>query len=44
MVDIKALNAKLQGYMKDPTESLDLSGMNIGVEGMRVVAAFLPKW
>jgi hypothetical protein len=38
------MNAKLAGYLKNPTASLDLSRMNIGVEGVKVVAAFLPKW
>jgi hypothetical protein len=44
MAEMKALNAKLAGYSKDPKDSLDLSGMNIGIEGMKVVGDFIPKW
>jgi hypothetical protein len=44
MAETKALNEKLEGYLKDPTACLDLSGINIGVKGVKVVAAFLPKW
>jgi hypothetical protein len=44
MAEMEALNAKLAGYSKDPKDSLGLSGMNIGIEGVKVVADFLPKW
>ena len=44
MANVEALNAKLAEYLKDPKDSLDLSGMGFGAEGAKVVAAFLPKW
>jgi hypothetical protein len=41
MAEMEALKAKLAVYTKD---SLDLSGMGIGAEGAKTVAAFLPNW
>ena len=41
---MEALNVKLGAYSKDPQDSLDLSGMGIGAEGAKTVAAFLPNW
>ena len=44
MVEMEALKAKLGAYTKDPQDSPDLSGMKLGTEGTKTVAAFLPKW
>jgi hypothetical protein len=44
MAGMKALKAMLAVYTADPEESLDLSGMGIGAEEAKTVAAFLPKW
>jgi hypothetical protein len=44
MAEMIALNAKLAAYSKEPKDSLDLSRMKIGAEGIKTVAAFLPKW
>jgi hypothetical protein len=44
MARMVALKAKLAVYTTDPKESLDLSGMGIGAEEAKTVAAFLPKW
>jgi hypothetical protein len=44
MAKLKALNARLAEYLEDPKDSLDLSGMGFGAEGVKLVAAFLPKW
>jgi hypothetical protein len=38
------LDAKLGAYLKDPKDSLDLSGMGIGAEGAKTIAALLPNW
>jgi hypothetical protein len=38
------LNAKLQAYLEDPKDILDLSGMDVRADGARIVAEFLPKW
>jgi hypothetical protein len=44
MAEKEALNAKLEGYLKDPKDTLDLSGMKLDAEGANTVASFLPKW
>jgi hypothetical protein len=44
MANMKALKAKLAEYLENPKDSLDLSGMKFGAEGVKLVAAFLPKW
>jgi hypothetical protein len=44
MAEKEALNANLEGYLKDPKDTLDLSGMKLGAEGANTVASFLPKW
>jgi hypothetical protein len=45
MVEKEALNAKLEGYLKDPNDTLGLSGMELDTEGgANTVASFLPKW
>jgi hypothetical protein len=44
MAEMEALKAKLEAYSKEPKDSLDLSKMVIGAEGMKTVAAFLPNW
>jgi hypothetical protein len=44
MVEMEALKAKLAAYTKDPQDSLDLSGMELGTEGMKTVATSLPNW
>ena len=50
MAEMEALKAKLAVYTKEPKDSLDLSGMGIGAEGLsgrkgaKTVAAFLPNW
>ena len=38
------LNAKIDVYLKDSQDSLDLSGMKFGTEGAKRVAEVLPKW
>jgi hypothetical protein len=38
------LDAKLDAYLQDPKDSLDLSRMDIGAEGAKKVAALLPQW
>jgi hypothetical protein len=38
------LNTKLDAYLQDPNDSLDLSGMNIGAEDVKQVADFLSQW
>ena len=43
MAEMEALKAKLAVYTK-AKDSLDLSGMGIGAEGAKTVAAFLPNW
>jgi hypothetical protein len=44
MAEMEALKAKLAVYTKEPKDRLDLSGMGIGAEGAKTVAAFLPNW
>ena len=41
---MEKLNAKIDVYLKDPQDSLDLSGMKFGTEGAKRVAEVLPKW
>ena len=41
---MEKLNAKIDVYLKDPQDSLDLSGMIFGAEGAKRVAEVLPKW
>jgi hypothetical protein len=43
LVEMDALGAKLKAYVEDPTGSLDLSGLDFGIEGVEKVASFLPK-
>jgi hypothetical protein len=38
------LDAKLDAYLQDPKDSLDVSGMDIGTEGAKKVATLLPQW
>ena len=44
MAGTKQLNAKLEAYLKDPHDTLDLAGMNFGIKGAQRVAEALPKW
>ena len=44
MAEMEALKAKLEAYSKEPKDSLDLSEMRFGAEGLKTVAAFLPNW
>jgi hypothetical protein len=44
MAEMEALKAKLEAYSKEPKDSLDLSEMGIGAEGIKAIAAFLPNW
>ena len=44
MAEIKKLNTRLDAYLKDPKNSLDLSGMKFGAGGARRIAEVLPKW
>jgi hypothetical protein len=37
------LDAKLDAYLQDPKDSLDLSGMGIGAEGAKTIATLLPN-
>jgi hypothetical protein len=41
---MEQLNAKLDAYLRDPKDSLDLSEMTIDAKGTERVAAFLRKW
>jgi hypothetical protein len=43
MAEIEALSAKLDAYLQDPQDSLDLSCMGFGAKGAEKVALFLPK-
>ena len=42
--EIEKLNTRLDAYLKDPKNSLDLSGMMFGAGGARRLAEVLPKW
>jgi hypothetical protein len=44
MAEKEALNAKLEEYLKDPKDTLDLSGMKLDAKGANTVASFLPNW
>jgi hypothetical protein len=44
MAEMEALKAKLAVYTKEPKDSLDLSGMGIGAEAAKTVAAVLRNW
>jgi hypothetical protein len=44
MAEKEALNAKLEEYLKDPKDTLDLSEMKLDAKGADTVASFLPKW
>jgi hypothetical protein len=37
------LGTKLDAYLQDPKDSLDLSGMGIGAEGAKTIATLLPN-
>ena len=41
---MEKLNAKIDVYLKDPQDSLDLSELLFGAEGAKRVAEVLPKW
>ena len=41
---MEKLNVKIDVYLKDPQDSLDLSGMSFGAEGAKRIAEVLPKW
>jgi hypothetical protein len=41
---MKELNAKVEAYLQDPKDSLDLSSIYFGADGARRVAEVLPKW
>ena len=43
-VEIEKLNTRLDAYLEDPKNSLDLSGMKFGADGARRLAEVLPKW
>jgi hypothetical protein len=38
------LNAKLEVYLQDPKNTLDLSGINFSANGAKRVSEVLPKW
>jgi hypothetical protein len=38
-----ALTEKLEAYKPDQ-KSLDLSGLDFGIEGAKKIASFLPEW
>jgi hypothetical protein len=44
MSNMEELNAKIEAYLQNPIESLDLSGMNFGADGAKRVAEVLPEW
>jgi hypothetical protein len=41
---MEALNVKIDAYLKNPQDRLDLSRINFGAEGAKRVAEVLPKW
>jgi hypothetical protein len=39
------LNTKLDAYLlRNPQDSLDLSGTYLGADGAKIIAEFLPQW
>ena len=41
---MEKLNAKVEAYLQDPKDILDLSGIHFGTDGARRVTEVLPKW
>ena len=41
---MKELNAKIEAYLQNPIDSLDLSGIRFGADGAKRVAEVLPEW
>jgi hypothetical protein len=44
MSEMKELNAKIEAYLQNPRDSLDLSRMNFRADGAKKVAEVLPEW
>jgi hypothetical protein len=43
IVEMDALDKKLEAYKEGANGSLDLSGLDFGFEGAKTVGAFLPE-